>query len=509
MFKGKVNDYIAALDKARLFVEASGTTNGEVTGVTFNSKAVEPGFIFVCKGAHFKPEYLEEAISCGAVAYVSETAYPVSGAGAIIVKDIRAAMPVLSVTFYGNLSEKLKMLGITGTKGKTSTTYFLKSIMNSYMKSVGGKKVAFYSGIDNYDGVTQSESHNTTPENMDLFSVMNTAVESGVEYMVMEVSSQALKYRRVDKVDYEATCLLNIGTDHISPIEHPDMEDYKKSKLMIFDNCKIACVNLDCDFRDEIQTAAKKAPKVITFSQKDPEADVYGCNIEAGEAQVKFDVKVKNRAHGGPGQEAAGEECYTVELGVFSTINVENALAAIAMATAVDVPAENIQEGLAHVSVPGRLQVIRSRDDRRMAIVDYAHNKLSFEMLFSHLKEDLPDKDFIVVFGSSGMKAISRRKDLGEIAGQNARLCIITEDDPGEEPIEKICSEIAGYVESVGGKSESVYIRGDAIKRAFELADDNTIVIVTGKGPEKWIKRGTQFVEVPSDVEYVHKYINE
>ena len=316
--------------------------SAEVSGITYNSREAKPGILFVVKGAHFREQYLEDAIAAGAVCYVREDpkgtaaascsidgtvqadeSFPVRpGCIGITVTDIRKAMPFIAETFYGKLSDELTMVGITGTKGKSTTAYYMRYILDDYMTQTGGKRTAICSGIDNYDGVIEEESHLTTPEIMELYQHMDNALKSGIRYMTMEVSSQALKYDRVDGITFEAGAFLNIGSDHISAIEHPDFNDYLESKLRLFSHCRKACINLDCEEQERIRAASADCPYVITFSQEDETANVYGYDIRSDAGKVTFRV----RGRGIEGYEDFDEE---ITLGTFGTINVENALAAV------------------------------------------------------------------------------------------------------------------------------------------------------------------------------------
>ena len=215
--------------------------------MTYNSREAEAGTLFVCKGAHFKAQYLQDAIDAGAACYVTAVEYGLGSESCpeILVSDIRLAMPAIAETFYGRLSDELTMVGITGTKGKSTTTYYMRYILDDYMAGTGGKRTAVCSGIDNYDGVIEEESHLTTPEIMELYQHMNNALNSGITYLSMEVSSQALKYDRVDGITFEAGAFLNIGSDHISAIEHPDFNDYLESKLKLFGHCRKAAYKHD------------------------------------------------------------------------------------------------------------------------------------------------------------------------------------------------------------------------------------------------------------------------
>lgn len=495
MKKNSIQFYIEQLKAADLLISTSGDTDGIVEYLTFDSRKVAAGTLFICKGAHFRAEYLEDSVKKGAICYVSETDYGIEGIGAIIVNDIRKAMPVLATVYYGDLTEKIKMVGITGTKGKSSTTFFVKGIIDEYQKSRNAKECAVCSGIFNNDGVIKSEALLTTPENLELWMHINNAVNSGMEYMVMEVSSQALKYDRVSNVMYEVGCLLNIGEDHISPIEHPDFEDYFGAKLRIFDQCRTAVVNLDADHITEILGRAEKAKRIVTFSQNTKDADVFAENITSCNAQVEFDISIMGRKE-------------HIKMAALGLINVENALAAAAMCAAMDIPDKFIVKGLGKAVAPGRMEAYKSKDGKRMAIVDYAHNKMSYEKLFTSLINEFPGKEFIVVAGCVGDKAQNRRKELPEVMSKYAKKLIITDVSPGYEDPMDIAKEIAANMEVCGGKYEIELDRGLAIKRAFELADDNTIVIATGKAYEATMKRANKVVRITTDPENVQKYIN-
>ena len=510
-----------------LYTEPGMTELGSrsVSGVTYNSREVSEGMLFVVKGAHFKEQYLSDAIAKGAVCYVREdpdaSGQPAcrvvsdeesAAAGKriverangscldILVSDIRKAMPVIAETFYGKLSDELCMVGITGTKGKSTTAYFMRYILDDYMASSGGHRSAICSGIDNYDGVIEEESHLTTPEIMELYQHMNNALSSGISYMTMEVSSQALKYDRVTGVEFAAGAFLNIGSDHISAIEHPDFNDYLESKLRLFGHCRRACINLDCEEQERIRQASKDCPYVITFSQTDESADIYGYDVRSSEGRVTFRAR---------GRSVEGYADFDEEfaLGTFGTINVENALAAISLSALLGIPMENVKGGLAGANSPGRMEVFYSEDGRRIAIVDYAHNKLSYEKFFETIRGEFPGKKMMIVFGCPGGKAFARREELGTIAGHNCSYSIITEEDYGEEDVNKICSEIAGFVESAGGRCEIITDRVEAIKKAITLMDDDTILFLPGKGRETREKRGIRYVDTPSDADVVMKYM--
>ena len=494
-----LREFIDVLDKNRLLVEVTGDRDIAVASITFDSRDVKKDSLFICKGAHFKEEYLKSAVDLGASAYVSEKPYDISGATAIIVKNVREAMPVLAKEFYGDLSDSISMIGITGTKGKSTIAYYVKYILDDYMESQNGKSVAICSGIRNYDGVNDSESQLTTPENLKLFEYMNNAINSGIEYMVMEVSSQALKYNRVDCVNYRVACFNNIGEDHISPNEHADFDDYFSSKLKIFKQTYNSCVCLDTEHADEILAASKDAP-TITYSVENETANVYAYNINSIDGHVSFDVRIKNI-------DDMRDFDEHIELATFGTINVINALAAISISIALKVPMEYVKSGLLKALVPGRMQIFRSKDGRKIGLVDYAHNKLSYEKLLSSIKNEFPGREIVIAFGSTGGKALNRRKELGSVAGKYCKHVILTEDDSANESVTKICEEIASYL---GNKCtyEIIEDRPNAIKKLCKMADETNIVIATGKAMEAFQKRDGFSVEIEPDLVIFEKEFN-
>lgn len=228
--------------------------------VSCDSKLVIPNTLFVCKGVKFKEEYLRSAMEQGAFAYVSEREYPAVPLPCIRVTDIRQAMGLLADRAYGHPSGALRITGITGTKGKTTTAYYIKSIVDAWLAGQGHRESALLSTIVTDDGVERRPAKLTTPEPLDLQRHLWNAVSAGADYLTMEVSSQALKYGRVIGVELACAVFLNIGEDHISPVEHPDLEDYLNSKLLIFQQAQSACICLDCDHVERVRAAAAACP---------------------------------------------------------------------------------------------------------------------------------------------------------------------------------------------------------------------------------------------------------
>ena len=486
--------YRDALEKAGL-VRESNIGEENVEYISYNSNDVRENTLFICKGAHFKLEYLKSAEEKGACCYVSETKHD-TDCGYIIVSDIRHAMGIIVNIYYENIWSKLNLIGITGTKGKSTTTYFVKYILDEYLKAKRKPQSGVISSIDTYDGVESFESHLTTPEPLDLHRHFKNAVDSSIEYMTMEVSSQALKYDRVYGVEFGVGCYLNIGEDHISDIEHPNFDDYFYSKMKLFDQTKIACVSLDTLRRDEVLKAASKCERMITFSTEDRSADIYAYDIKKVGNDTSFMVHTPSFDN---------EFVLTIP-GLF---NVQNALAAIAICTALQIPEHYMYVGLMKARSSGRMEIYQNADNQVIVIVDYAHNKLSFENLYKSVLKEFPNRKIYTVFGCPGYKALQRRHDLGMLSGKYSDKVFITEEDPGEEPLGDICRDIAKYVDEAGGKYEIIEDRGEAIRRAIFESDTDSIVLVTGKGNETRQKRGTEYVPCMTDVEYTLKYLKE
>ena len=500
MEKHTLNDYIALLEERSLLaapVPDSLDRSAAVELVSYDSREVVPGTLFICKGAHFKEEFLQMARDRGAIAYVSEQPYPSVNLPCLQVNDMRLTIAPLADLFFDHPSGRLKVIGLTGTKGKSSTAYYLKHILDDYMAEKRGAESGLISSIDTYDGVERFESHITTPDALDLQRHFARAVEAGLEYLTMEVSSQALKYHRSLCTDFAAAAFLNIGYDHISPIEHTDFEDYFSAKLRIFAQGAINCVNLDCDHADRILSAARAAgAPVYTFSQKNPEADVYASQVRKRGEDILFQVRTRRYER----------EFRLTMPGLF---NVENALAAITVCEALGVPQRHIYAGLERARVPGRMEVYSNAGETVTAIVDYAHNRMSFETLFRSVQAEYPGRRIVTVFGCPGLKALDRRRDLGEISGKYSDLVVLTEEDSGEEDTLSICQEIAGHVAEQGCAYIIQPNRGEAIRQAILSCKEPSILLITGKGQETRQKRGREYVEVPTDVDYVHAFLRE
>ena len=489
-----LREYADALRAAGLLTGSAVSPELEKTVIscfTYDTRSISGTALFMCKGAHFKEEYLHDALAHGAVAYVAEHKYDVD-APYLLVSDIRHALVILGRLYYNNVTDRLVSVGITGTKGKSTTAYYVRYILNDYLASQGKPECAILSSIDNYDGAGTSESHITTPEVLELYQHFQNALDHGISHLVMEVSSQALKVGRVRGMTYDVGAFLNIGTDHISPIEHPDFADYFASKLKLFDACRIGCVNTDAEHAEEVVEYAKSRCELITFGSHESDT-LYCSHVEKRTDGLYFTVR---------SPKYNGEFSITMP-GLF---NVSNALAAMAISMALGVPEESVRRGLRIARASGRMQVYESHDHAVTVIVDYAHNRMSFDALYRSTKAEYPGKKIISVFGCPGSHALQRRQDLGELSGQNCDYVYITEEDSGEEPFTQIAADIEKHVHCPHTVLEN---RGECIRRAIMTDIGERVILLTGKGEELYMKRGRVFVECPSDVDYTLQYLKE
>lgn len=494
-----LEQYKAALTAAGLF-RGDNLSEADlsivVRGISHDSREVGKGTLFICKGAAFKEEFLAAALEAGACGYVSERAYERFDAPYILVDDIRKAMAHIAPLYYNDVQSRLTLIGITGTKGKSTTSYFEKYILDDFLRVHGHPESAVISSIDTYDGVQSFESHITTPETFDLYKHFDNAVASGISHLTMEVSSQALKYDRTAGIQYDVGCYLNIGIDHISDIEHSDFDDYFSAKLKLFEQCDIAVINRNDNHADSVLAVARKhAGTIITFSTR-TEADLYGYDVRITADELTFRARCTDF-----------DEAFSI--GLHGLFNVENALAAIAIAHAIGIPLQHIKSGLKKARVSGRMEIFKAKHCPLFAIVDYAHNKMSFEALFESTRKQYPGRPISIVYGCPGGKAFGRRRELGEISGKYATMSYLTEEDAGQEPVPDISREIASHIAEQGGEYTIIDDRREAIRTAIQEAPDDGIVLITGKGRETRQKRGKEYIEVPSDVDFVEEFLYE
>lgn len=374
----------------------------EIKSIENNSKNVKPGSLFVAiKGFDFDGhQFVEEAIANGAVAVMLDISADLKSIKlpkeltVILSDDTRAAVAKLACNFYGNPSRNFKLIGITGTKGKTTTTYMIKSILEK-----AGYKVGLIGTIANYIGEDMiSESNRTTPESLELQGLFYKMALEKVDFVVMEVSSQSLKLHRVDGSEFDMAVFTNFSKDHISLKEHSDMEDYFNSKLKLFQMCQKGFANAD-DFKCERLMYYAKNCDIKTYSV-DNGSNLIAKDITITNASVDFKVKL-------------GQKNERVKVNIPGRYSVYNSLAAISVAISLGIDAEKIKEGLANIVIPGRNELVPNDKDLTI-MIDYAHTAESLENILNSIKAYTQGR-IICVFGCGGDRDKTKRPEMGEV----------------------------------------------------------------------------------------------
>lgn len=445
----------------------------EIRSLGCNSRTAEPGMLFFCKGAHFRKEYLVQARERGISACISQKEEAAGDVPLLIVRDVRRAMPLIAHAFYRAPEHRCPLVGITGTKGKTSCAYQLAGMMN---QAYGGK----YGLISTNEALSCGQKRpksGTTPEALDLYALLNGFTEDGAKAAVMEVSSQGLQYDRVTGLDFAVGIWLNLSPDHISPTEHKDFEEYKEAKKKLFSLCRVGILNLDDPYAEEFLRAA--SCPVRTVSLRNHAADYRAEALTATEEGLSFTVI-------GPGID---REPLTLPMaGIF---NVSNALCAVAAARELGIGMKEIREGLAGVTVKGRMEQFSLGEVR--VIVDYAHNGLSFEKVFDFADRFYPDARKIVVYGCPGNKALDRRTEMSDVAGRRADRIILTDDDPAEEIPDAIMDEAETMLRYRNADFTRIHDRREAVAQALSECRPGDLLLLLGKGHEttQIVGRGT------------------
>ena len=466
----------------RWSLNADGIDNADVpfTHITYDTRTVREGTLLVCKG-RFRPEFLDGLKERGLVAYVSERDFSdhteVPG---LIVNDARKALSLLSAAFYGMPQNELTVIGITGTKGKTTTAYFTQAILNAYSNG----RCALFSSVDNcLDGHTYVESELTTPESLDAFRMMREAADNGMRYLVMEVSSQAYKVNRVHGLTFDVGAFLNISPDHISDIEHPTFEDYFRCKRRLIANSRSLVLGANCDHRDLLmQDAADAGVKVTEFALHDAARGL------TSPAQVIARVDPENKA--GFIVSVNGSDLRPMELDMSGEFNVTNAAAAVAIAIEAGVPESDPSiAAMCRVQVPGRMERVKAGDGL-LVYIDFAHNYLSVKSLVDEMVRTYGERRprITLVSGTTGGKAVDRREGIVKGALGRVESFIFTLDDPNYEDPMDIARQMQSYVTDPTARTQIVVPRELAIEKAIadarEHADRFNIVLVIGKGDE-------------------------
>ena len=454
-------------------LKAKGNLDININGIESNSKNVKEGYLFIAiKGFSVDGhQFVNNAIEAGAKAIIVEEGCDLKSiklpedVTLIMAKDTREALAICSCNYYGNPSRKFKLIGVTGTKGKTTTTFMIKEILEK-----SGFKTGLIGTIATYiNGKMISESSRTTPESLELQRTFAQMVEQGVEYVVMEVSSQSLKLHRVDGCEFDIVLFTNFSEDHISDKEHPDMKDYFESKLKLFKMCKNGIINVD-------DLHVSKIPKlfpennIMTYGI-DNGCDVLAKDITITNSYVDFKVKISDKNE-------------RVKVSIPGRFSVYNSLAAICVGKKVGISSEKIIEALKEIRVPGRSEMIDNKKEIPI-MIDYAHSPESLQNILSAVKSYTRGK-VISVFGCGGDRDKGKRPIMGEISGRIADFTFITTDNPRTEEPEQIVKEIEAGIKKTTGKYKVVIDRTEAIKQAIEMATKVDIIVLAGKGHEPY-----------------------
>lgn len=454
-------------------LKVKGNLDTEIKGIAKSSNEVQEGYLFVAiKGFTVDGhKFIEDAIKNGATAVMVEEGCDLKSIKfkedtiIIMAKNTREGLAIVSSNFYNNPSTKFKLIGVTGTKGKTTTTYMIKEILEK-----AGQKVGLIGTIATYiNGKKIKDSDRTTPESLELQQLFAQMVEEGVETVVMEVSSQSLKLNRVTGCDFDIVIFTNFSEDHISPKEHPDMEDYFNSKLKLFEMCKTGIVNTD-------DLHGAKIPRLfpesnITTYGIDNFANVLAKDITITNSYVDFKVKIKDRNE-------------RVKTGIPGRFSVYNSLAAICVAQKFGIDPEVVKQALLEVRVPGRSEMVDNKLELPI-MIDYAHSPESLQNILYATKSYTRGR-VISVFGCGGDRDSSKRPIMGEISGKVADYTIITSDNPRTEKPEDIIKAIEEGISKTKGKYEVVVDRTEAIEKAIKMANKRDIIILAGKGHETY-----------------------
>lgn len=487
-----ISEFIIRLREEGLLTMWQGDMDLVIEDIQYDSRKCGANTLFLCKGATFEPSYITKAKEAGAVAYLAIRPFDEGEEmTALIVNDIRRALAVAADVFFESPWKKLHMIGVTGTKGKSTTVTLLKDILDAHAKKKGLPLTGLTSSARVYDGVTDAPAKLTTPENIDLYRNMDNAVNAGLQTMIVEVSSQALKYHRVGEIHFDDVVFLNIAPDHISDIEHPSFEDYFASKLMIFNVAKHAYINLNSDRLDDIKKAVAACDTVTTFAVEN-DAQYRAMHIESDKDGMRFEL-------------TDGVHTYPIATAMKGLFNVENALVAGAVALNLGVDIATIQEVLANRHFEGHM-VYRHSKDGVTVIIDYAHNDISFRKVIESVHAEYSGAPLWFVFGSAGSKAQSRRADLGKIVGEEGARVYLVPDDPQHERVEDINAEIASYM-AHPVPTVSLTDREEGICDAILSAPAGTVVLVLGKGSETAQKGPNGPEAYTGDVPLAEKYV--
>lgn len=451
------------------YICVQGSLDTEVRSVVFDSRKADKDSLFICiKGAVSDGhKYAEDVAAKGASVLVVQDHVAVPEHVTVIkVPDSRYAMACISAAWFGHPAEKLKVIGITGTKGKTTTTYLVKSILEN-----AGHKVGLIGTIEAIIGDKVIPAANTTPESYVVQQYFAEMVEAGCDSVVMEVSSQGLMLHRTAGFLFDLGIFTNIEPDHIGPNEHKDFEDYMHCKGMLFKQCRVGIVNADDEHLEKVLEGHTCSLETFGFSEK---ADLRAKDLHL----------VTGKGTLGIAYQAEGLMNFPVEIDLPGKFSVYNSLTAIAICRHFGVSVENIQKALKAAKVKGRIEMVKVSDDFTL-MIDYAHNAMSLESLLTTLREYEPAR-LVCLFGCGGNRSKLRRYEMGEVSGRLADLTIITSDNPRDEEPQAIIDDIKIGISKTAGHYVEIADRKEAIAYAICHGQPGDIIVLAGKGHEDY-----------------------
>ena len=446
-----------------------GSVDREIHNVINDSRKVEEGDLFICiSGAVVDGHsFAKEVTNKGAIVLVVEKEVDVAEDVTVIqVENTRYAMALISASYFGHPSRKLKTIGVTGTKGKTTTTYMIQSMLEAQ-----GHKVGVIGTIEVVIGEEHIPVNNTTPESYDIHRFFDQMVKAGCDVVVMEVSSQGLKLDRTAGIQFDYGLFTNLSPDHIGPNEHESFEEYLYCKSLLFQQCNLGIANRDDEHFAKV-TKEAKCP-VETFGLHE-NADLRATDITLSRKTDYLGVDFKMN----------GLLNYEVHVGVPGSFSVYNALGAIAVVQHFGVTEETVNQVLSHLKVKGRVQIVPTGSDYTL-IIDYAHNAVALESILKTLRAYNPPR-LVCMFGCGGNRAKSRRFEMGEVSGRMADFTVITSDNPRYEEPQAIIDDIITGIEKTDGEYMEIIDRKEAIAYCMTNALPGDIVVLAGKGHETY-----------------------
>lgn len=446
-----------------------GNLEQKVTTVTYDSRKAEKDSLFICiRGAVVDGhKFVPDVVAKGASVIVAEEEVQVpEHVTLILVEDTRYAMAFISAAYFGYPAEHLKTIGITGTKGKTTTTYMVKSILEN-----AGYKVGLIGTIEAIIGDKVIPAANTTPESFVIQEYFREMVDAGCDCVVMEVSSQGLMLHRTQGFVFDFGIFTNIEPDHIGPNEHRDFAHYLSCKSLLLKQCRVGIVNRDDQHFDKIIEGHTCQLETYGFSEN--------ADLRAEDAKL-----VGGKGYLGISYHLRGLLDFPVEIDIPGKFSIYNSLTAIAICRHFQVSEENIIKALKVAKVKGRIEMIKVSDEFTL-MIDYAHNAMALESLLTTLREYHPHR-LVCLFGCGGNRSRLRRYEMGEVAGRLADLTIITSDNPRNEEPQAIIDDIKTGIAKTDGTYVEIIDRKDAIRYAIRHGEPGDIIVLAGKGHEDY-----------------------